>query len=119
MEASAIEELGSIMIGGFLSAIADFTNVELFPRPPQLVKGYFDAILDNFLIKQALVSDVALVFDGCFRRSSSNAGGTIVVFPSPELQKLLVNKSQDWLNRDYTAIVTATEHKFSKNQTDE
>jgi chemotaxis protein CheC len=99
MEASAIEELGSIMIGGFLSAIADFTDVELLPLPPLLVKGCFDAILDSFLVKQSLVSDIALVFDGCFRRSSNQAGGTIIVFPSPEMQKVLVNKSQEWLSR--------------------
>jgi chemotaxis protein CheC len=99
MEASAIEELGSIMIGGFLSAIADFTDVELLPLPPLLVKGCFDAILDSFLVKQSLVSDIAFVFDGCFRRSSNQAGGTIIVFPSPEMQKVLVNKSQEWLSR--------------------
>jgi chemotaxis protein CheC len=97
MEASAIEELGSIMIGAFLSAIADFTGIQLLPMPPQLAKGSFDAILDGFLVKQALMSEVALVFDGCFRRSSSEAGGTIVMFPSLELQKILVNKSQEWL----------------------
>jgi chemotaxis protein CheC len=96
-QASAIEELGSIMIGAFLSAIADFTGVQLLPMPPQLVKGSFDSVLDTFLVKQALVSEVALVFDGCFRRSSSEAGGTIVMFPSVELQEILVKKSQDWL----------------------
>lgn len=97
MEASAIEELGSIMIGAFLSAIADFTGVQLLPMPPQLAKGSFDATLDTFLVKQALLSEVALVFDGCFKRSSSEAGGTIVVFPSLQLQEILVKKSQNWL----------------------
>ena len=96
-EASAIEELGSIMIGAFLSAIADFTGVKLLPMPPQLAKGSFDATLDTFLVKQALMSEVALVFDGCFKRSSSEAGGTIVVFPSMQLQEILVEKSQNWL----------------------
>jgi len=109
MEASAIEELGSIMIGGFLSAIADFTGIELVPLPPLLVKGCFDAILDSFLVKQSLASDVALVFDGCFRRSSNQAGGTIIVFPSQEMQEKLVNKSQQWLSRDYSVAVSADE----------
>jgi chemotaxis protein CheC len=97
METSAIEELGNIMIGGFLSAISDFTSIELVPRPPQLVKGSFDAVLDTFLVKQALMSDVALVFDGCFRRSSSEAGGTIVVFPSKEMQQALITKGKEWM----------------------
>jgi len=115
MEASAIGELGSIMIGGFLSAIADFTDLKLVPMSPQLVNGSFDAILDNFLVKQALVSDVALVFDGCFRRSSSETSGSIVVFPSPELQKILVNKSQEWLSRDYSVAVKADEQELSND----
>lgn len=97
-ETSAVEELGNIMIGGFLSAIADFTGMELVPRPPQLIKGSFDAILDSFLVKQALVTDAALVFDACFRRSSSEFGGTLVVFPSVELQQLLINKGLEWLS---------------------
>ena len=97
MEISATEELGNIMIGGFLSAISDFTGVGLVPRPPQLVKGLFDAVLDTFLVKQALTSDVALVFDGCFRRSSSEASGTIVVFPSKEMQKVLIEKGKEWM----------------------
>ena len=97
MENSAIEELGNIMIGGFLSAISDFTSMELVPRPPQLVKGSFDAVLDTFLVKQALTSDMALVFDGCFKRSGSEAGGTIVVFPSKEMQKILIEKGREWI----------------------
>lgn len=109
MEASAIEELGSIMIGGFLSAIADFTGMELVPLPPLLVKGCFDAILDSFLVKQSLASDIALVFDGCFRRSSNQAGGTIIVFPSQEMQEKLVSKSQQWLSRDYSVAVTSVD----------
>jgi chemotaxis protein CheC len=98
MEASAIEELGSIMIGAFLSAIADFTGIQLVPMPPQLAEGPFDAILDTFLVKQALMSDVALLFGGCFRRSNSEAGGNIVVFPSMKLQEILIKKSQSWLD---------------------
>ena len=97
MENSAIEELGNIMIGGFLTAISDFTGISLVPMPPQLVRGSFDAILDSFLVKQALVSDVALIFDGCFKRSSSKAAGTILVFPSEEMKQLLVDKSREWL----------------------
>jgi chemotaxis protein CheC len=97
MEASAIEELGSIMIGSFLSAIADFVGIELVPKAPYLVTDSFDAIIDSFLVQQALVSDVALIFDTRFKRSSNSAEGTLVMFPSVELQKLLIKKSQEWL----------------------
>jgi chemotaxis protein CheC len=97
-EASAIKELGSIMIGAFLSAIADFIDIELVPMSPHLVTDSFDAIIDGFAVQQALVSDVALVFDTRFKRSSNSAEGTLLMFPSVELQKLLINKSREWLS---------------------
>jgi chemotaxis protein CheC len=97
LEKSAIEELGSIMICAFLSAMADFAGVQLVPTPPQLIVDSFDAIIDGFLAKQALVSDIALIFDTGFKRSGSSAEGTIVLFPSLELQELLIKKSQKWL----------------------
>jgi chemotaxis protein CheC len=105
MEASAIEELGSIMICSFLSAIADFVGVKLVPMPSHLFIDSFDAILDNFLVTQDLASDFALIFEGCFRRSSSEARGALVMFPSLELQKLLVKKSKQWLKQDYSALI--------------
>lgn len=96
-ENSALEELGNIMIGGFLSAISDFTGIKMVPHPPSLVRGLFDSVLDSFLVKQALLTEAALVFDACFRRSTSEVGGSLVVFPSVELQELLVTQSQEWL----------------------
>jgi chemotaxis protein CheC len=112
MEASAIEELGSIMICSFLSAIADFVDAKLVPMHPQLVTDSFDAIIDNFLVKQALTSDFALVFEGCFRRSSSETKGALVMFPSVELQELLVKKSQQWLKQDYSALAKSDQQPF-------
>ena len=116
VEASAIEELGSIMICSFLSAIADFVNIKLVPTPSHLVIDSFDAILDNFLDKQDLGSDVTLIFEGCFRRNSSEAKGALVMFPSLELQKLLIEKSQQWLKQDYSALIKARQHTFCKSE---
>jgi len=116
MEASAIEELGSIMICSFLSAIADFVGIKLVPMPSHLVIDSFGAILDNFLVKQDLASDVALIFEGCFKRSSSETGGALVMFPSVELQKLLVKKSQQWLEQDYSALIKASQYTFCKSE---
>jgi len=107
MERSAIKELGSIMICSFLSAIADFVGIKLIPTPPQLVIDSFDAIIDSFLAKQALISDTALIFDTRFKRSSSSAEGTLVMFPSLEFQEQIVKRSQEWLNRNYS-IMAAT-----------
>jgi chemotaxis protein CheC len=97
MEASAIEELGNIVIGSFLSALSDFTGADLVPNPPQRATDSFDAILDNFLIKQMLASDMAIIFDTHFKRTDGNISGILMMFPSRELQSVLIEKAKDWV----------------------
>ncbi len=100
LEKSAIEELANIVFGSFLSAISDFTGIQLIPTPPQLFTDCFDAIIDNLLVKQSLISDVAILFDTQFRRTDGNAGGTLLLFPSKELQNVLVEKAKQWIGSD-------------------
>jgi two-component system chemotaxis response regulator CheY len=90
LEKSAIEELGSIMICSFLSVMADFAGFHLIPMPPETITDSFDAIIDGFLARQAMVSNAALIFETRFRRSSSSAAGFLMVFPTLEFQKLLI-----------------------------
>jgi chemotaxis protein CheC len=97
MEASAIEELGNIIIGSFLTALSDFTGVNLFPHPPQRVVDSFDAILDSFLIKQLLASDIAIIFDTYFKRADGNISGILMMFPSRQLQDVLIEKAKKWV----------------------
>jgi len=97
MEASAIEELGNIVIGSFLTALSDFTGVNLVPNPPQRVVDSFDAILDSFLIKQLLASDRAIVFDTYFKRADGNISGILMMFPSRQLQNVLTEKAKKWV----------------------
>lgn len=101
MGASAIEELGNILIGSFLSAIADFAGVKFIPTHPQRVTDSFDAIIDNFLVKQAFFSDTSLIFETEFRRGEGAASCTLMLFPSRELSKILVDKSKKWLEQHY------------------
>jgi chemotaxis protein CheC len=98
IELSAIEELGSIMICSFLSAMADFTGTELIPSPPQVINDCFDAVIDSLLLKQALCSDIAAIFDARFKRRNSSAEGFLITFPSAELRKMLAEKGKKWLD---------------------
>ncbi|MGF3522514.1 MAG: chemotaxis protein CheC [Candidatus Bathyarchaeia archaeon] len=100
MEKSALEELGSIMLCSFLNAMANFTSTELLPTPPLLIYDAFDAVIDELLSKQALCSDTAAIFDARFKRSTSSAEGYLIMFPSEELQKMMVNKGRKWLEFD-------------------
>lgn len=95
MEESAIQELGNILIGAFLSAISDFVGIRLQPTSPQRIVDMFDTIMDNFLVKQSLISNEALVFDTHFKRAGETASSILMLFPSPALQNLLVQKSKD------------------------
>jgi chemotaxis protein CheC len=100
IENSAIEELGSIMIGSFLNAVANFVGTELIPTPPQLIFDAFDAVMDELLAKQALCSDVAAIFDARFKRSTSSAEGYLILFPGASLKKILAKRGRTWLSDD-------------------
>lgn len=103
MEESAIQELANIIIGSFLTAISDFSGIQLIPTPPQRVVDTFDAILDNFLVKQALVVDKALVFNANFRRAGEDAKSILMIFPSETLQKCLLEKSKELIGPNNSA----------------
>jgi chemotaxis protein CheC len=94
MEQSALQELANILIGSFLTSISDFVGVGLMPTTPQTVTDSFDAIIDNFLIKQSLVSDNALIFETRFKRNGDDAKSILMIFPTQELKDLLVEKSK-------------------------
>lgn len=97
IQRSAIEEMGSIVITSFLSAMANFTSTKLVMTPPQLIVDSFDAIIDGLLIKQALCSDVAVIFDARFKRYNTSTEGFLITFLGDELQRILIQKGRKWL----------------------
>jgi chemotaxis protein CheC len=105
MEESAIQELANIVIGSFLTAISDFTGVQLIPTPPLRVVDSFNAIIDNMLINQSLSSDKALVFDACFKRQGTDAKSILIIFPSPSLKSILLEKSKEMMGIEVTPKV--------------
>lgn len=82
VETSAIQELANILIGSFLTAISDFTGVKLLPTTPQSTVDGFDAILDNFLIKQSMYLENAMIFETRFKRQQEDANSILMIFPS-------------------------------------
>jgi len=105
MEESAIQELANIVIGSFLTAISDFTSVQLIPTPPLRVVDSFDSILDNVIVKQSLISENALVFDACFKREGTDAKSILIIFPSPALKAILLEKSKEMMGIEITPNV--------------
>jgi chemotaxis protein CheC len=104
MEISAIHELANILIGSFLSAISDFVGLSLFPTAPQSTVDAFDAIIDFFLIRQAMFSENALVFETRFKREDEDASCMLMIFLSEELKDVLAQKSLEVLKNDALAL---------------
>jgi len=94
MENSALQELGNILIGSFLTSISDFVGIQLLPTTPETICDVFDAIIDNFLIKQSMVSENALVFETKFKRNTEDAKCILMIFPTQELKEMLIEKSK-------------------------
>jgi chemotaxis protein CheY-P-specific phosphatase CheC len=78
--------------------MANFTLTKLVSPPPQVIIDSFDAIMDSLLIKQALCSEVAVIFDARFKRCNSSTEGFIITFPSYKLQRMLAKKGKEWLD---------------------
>ena len=105
MELSAAEELGNILIGSFLTAISDFTGVNLISTTPMLIGAPFDSIISDFVTKLSAGSGEAIVFDTCFKRMGDYSPAQLMIFPSLELRELLIRKSAEII--DASCRITA------------
>lgn len=60
---SAFQEMGNILAGSYLSALADFLHMHLVPSVPAVGIDMFGAIISYGLIEISQVSDYAIVID--------------------------------------------------------
>ena len=95
IEEEAIQELAKTIIGPFLSAISDFTGVQLMPKTPQRVVDTLGVIMDNLVVREAMLFEEALIFDIHFKRIDEDASLMLMLFPSPKLLGILKQKSKE------------------------
>jgi chemotaxis protein CheC len=60
---SALQELGNILCGSYLTALADFTGLSLHPSVPAVGIDMVGAIISFGLLEQSQVSDHVIVID--------------------------------------------------------
>lgn len=60
---SAMQEMGNILSGSYLSALSDFTNLKLYPTVPGLSVDMFGAIISIGLIELSHVGDNVIVIN--------------------------------------------------------
>ncbi|TKC18677.1 chemotaxis protein CheC [Robertmurraya kyonggiensis] len=85
---SALQELGNILSGSYLSSLSDFTNLDLYPSVPALSIDMVGAIISFGLIELSQVSDYAIVIDTALddddTHSSESVKGHFFLLPDPD-----------------------------------
>ncbi|WP_017437064.1 chemotaxis protein CheC [Saccharococcus caldoxylosilyticus] len=84
---SALQELGNILAGSYLSALADFTHLVLYPSVPMLTVDMIGAILQYGLLELSRAGDYAILIDTAVydeRRPEDSVNGHFFLLPDPD-----------------------------------
>ncbi|MET3288515.1 UNVERIFIED_CONTAM: chemotaxis protein CheC [Brevibacillus sp. OAP136] len=92
MEASALHEIGNILIGSYLSSLADFTRLNLQPSVPALAIDMAGAVLSYGLIELGRSGDFALTINTSFFEGNNQVKGHFFLIPDPDsFEKLFIS----------------------------
>ncbi|MGD6849778.1 chemotaxis protein CheC [Rossellomorea aquimaris] len=85
---SAMQELGNILSGSYLSSLSDFTSLKLLPSVPALSVDMAGAIIGFGLLEISQVSDHAIVIDTALKEEelekSESVKGHFFLLPDPD-----------------------------------
>lgn len=84
---SAMQELGNILSGSYLTALSDFTGLYVYPTVPSLSIDMFGAIISIGLIEISPATDHAIVIDTSIFDGSQEGlemKGHLLLLPDPE-----------------------------------
>ncbi|OXM84690.1 chemotaxis protein CheC [Paenibacillus rigui] len=84
MEISALNEIGNILAGSYLSSLADFTQLYMSPTVPSLAMDMAGAILSYGLLQFGQMGDHALLIDTKFLDGTEEVEGHFFLIPDPE-----------------------------------
>lgn len=84
MELSALNEIGNILAGSYLSSLADFTKLSMSPSVPALAIDMLGAVVSSGLVQYGVMGDRALFIDTKFCEGSDAVEGHVFLVPDPE-----------------------------------
>lgn len=84
MEQSAISEIGNILAGSYLSSLADFTKLVMYPTVPGLAMDMAGAILSYGLLQFGEMGDDALLINTTFMEGQHEVEGQFFLIPDPQ-----------------------------------
>jgi len=82
LQQSALMEMGNILSGAYLSALADFSNQRMYLSVPRLAVDMAEAMLSVPMAKLGCETDYALLIQARFFEESNNRG-YILFLPDP------------------------------------
>jgi chemotaxis protein CheC len=84
MELSALNEIGNILAGSYLSSLADFTHLHMSPTVPSLSIDMAGAILSYGLLQFGQMNDQAILIDTKFLEGEKEVQGHFFLIPDPD-----------------------------------
>lgn len=85
---SALQEMGNIMAGTYLTALSEFIQMRLTPSVPEVGIDMFGAIISYGLLEISKVSDYAIMIDTVLKTETEEDNGLIkghlFLLPDPE-----------------------------------
>lgn len=93
---SAMEELGNILMGSYISSLSDFTGLSLYPSVPSISIDMAGAIISYGLIEISQTQDYALVIDTALEEkndlSLERVHGHFFLIPDPHSFPIIFTK---------------------------
>ncbi|MBS4217728.1 chemotaxis protein CheC [Bacillus sp. FJAT-49711] len=94
MGLSAMQELGNILSGSYLSSLSDFTGLDLYPSVPSISVDMAGAIISYGLIELSHSQDYAIVIDTALNEENTNSvsvNGHFFLLPDPNSFSVIFN----------------------------
>ncbi len=88
-ELSTLNEIGNILMGSYLSSLADFTRLKMQASVPTIAIDMAGAVLTYGLLEFGHIGDYALTIDTAFFEGDHEVSGHFFLVPDPDsLEKL-------------------------------
>lgn len=84
LEQSALKEVGNILTGSYLNALANFTKLSLLPSIPAIAKDMLGSILSIVLAEIGQFSDYALLIETEFIDGEDGINSQFFLVPEPD-----------------------------------
>ncbi|WP_246939873.1 chemotaxis protein CheC [Bacillus pinisoli] len=77
MALSALQELGNILSGSYLSSFSDFTNLNMYPSVPAISIDMVGAIISFGLMELSTVGDYAILINTALQEEEQTVQGSV------------------------------------------